>query len=85
MLQKASSFVYILKNSEVNIIHIYRLTIQDNWEHFNNGNVASVAPHIEIVTKPDIKSAEEVIAFSDKLRIIIRYTKISDCRLIKKA
>ena len=38
-------------------------------------------PLIEIVTKPHMSCAEEVLEFLDKLRLIIKYLKISDCKL----
>lgn len=36
---------------------------------------------IEIVSKPDIRSAEEAIAYMDKLKIIMTYLDISDCKM----
>jgi aspartyl-tRNA(Asn)/glutamyl-tRNA(Gln) amidotransferase subunit B len=38
-------------------------------------------PLIEIVTEPDISSAEEAKAFMQKLRSVILYTGISDCKM----
>ncbi len=38
-------------------------------------------PLIEIVSEPDIRSAEEAIAYFKKLRAIILYTGISDCKM----
>ncbi len=38
-------------------------------------------PLIEIVTKPDLSHAEEVIAFLEKLRLFIQYLGASDCKL----
>lgn len=37
-------------------------------------------PLIEIVSEPDIRSAEEASAYLEKLRAIILYTGISDCK-----
>lgn len=37
-------------------------------------------PLIEIVSEPDIRSAEEAIAYLEKLRSIIIYTGVSDCK-----
>ncbi|WP_058485617.1 Asp-tRNA(Asn)/Glu-tRNA(Gln) amidotransferase subunit GatB [Defluviitalea phaphyphila] len=56
--------------------------IHDEWEEcslvdFNRSGV----PLIEIVSKPDMRSAEEVIAYVDKLRLIIQYLGASDCKL----
>ena len=41
----------------------------------------SGVPLIEIVSEPDMRSAEEVIAYLDKLRLIIQYLGASDCKL----
>lgn len=38
-------------------------------------------PLIEIVSEPDLRSAEEVRAYLQKLRAIILYTGISDCKM----
>ena len=44
---------------------------------FNRSGV----PLIEIVSEPDMRSAEEVIAYLDKQRMIIQYLGASDCKL----
>ncbi|MCI9072649.1 MAG: Asp-tRNA(Asn)/Glu-tRNA(Gln) amidotransferase subunit GatB [Lachnospiraceae bacterium] len=41
----------------------------------------SGVPLIEIVTEPDMRSPREVIAFLEKLRLIIQYLGASDCKL----
>ncbi len=56
--------------------------VHDEWEEasivdFNRSGV----PLIEIVSEPDMRSAEEVIAYLDKLRLIIQYLGASDCKL----
>lgn len=56
--------------------------IHDEWDDcslvdYNRSGV----PLIEIVSEPDMRSAEEVIAYLDKLRLIIQYLGASDCRL----
>lgn len=38
-------------------------------------------PLIEIVSEPDMRSAEEVIAYLEKLRMLIQYIGASDCKL----
>ncbi len=56
--------------------------VHDEWEDcslvdFNRSGV----PLIEIVSEPDMRSAEEVIAYLDKLRMTIQYLGASDCKL----
>ncbi|MBF4692734.1 Asp-tRNA(Asn)/Glu-tRNA(Gln) amidotransferase subunit GatB [Fusibacter ferrireducens] len=38
-------------------------------------------PLVEIVSEPDMRSADEAIAYLKKLRSILLYTEISDCKL----
>ena len=56
--------------------------IHDEWEDcslvdYNRSGV----PLIEIVSEPDMRSAEEVIAYLEKLRCIMQYLGASDCKL----
>jgi len=46
---------------------------------FNRSGV----PLVEVVTKPEIYSSEEAIAYLKKLRQIIRYLNVSDCDMEK--
>ena len=41
----------------------------------------SGVPLIEIVSEPDMETAEEVIAYLEKLRMVCKYLEISDCKL----
>src|SRR5699024_8547790 len=41
----------------------------------------SGVPLVEIVSEPDMRSPEEVIAYLEKLRLLIQYLGISDCKL----
>lgn len=41
----------------------------------------SGVPLIEIVSEPDMRSADEVIAYLEKLRMTIQYLGASDCKL----
>ena len=41
----------------------------------------SGVPLIEIVSEPDMRNAEEVIAYLEKLRMMIQYLGASDCKL----
>lgn len=38
-------------------------------------------PLIEIVSDPDMRSAEEVVAYLEKLRLILQYLGVSDCKM----
>ena len=56
--------------------------IHDEWGDcslvdYNRSGV----PLIEIVSEPDMRSADEVIAYLEKLRLIIQYLGASDCKL----
>ncbi len=56
--------------------------IHDEWEDcslvdYNRSGV----PLIEIVSEPDMRSAQEVIAYLEKLRLMIQYLGASDCKL----
>lgn len=56
--------------------------IHDEWGEnslvdFNRSGV----PLIEIVSEPDMRTADEVIAYLEKLRLIIQYLGASDCKL----
>ncbi len=56
--------------------------IHDEWDDtslvdYNRSGV----PLVEIVSEPDMRSAEEVIAYLEKLRQIIQYLGASDCKL----
>lgn len=56
--------------------------IHDEWDDssmvdYNRSGV----PLIEIVSEPDMRCADEVIAYLDKLRLIIQYLGASDCKL----
>ena len=56
--------------------------VHDDWEpvslvDYNRSGV----PLIEIVSEPDMRSAKEVIAYLDKLRMMIQYLGASDCKM----
>ena len=56
--------------------------IHDEWDDcsyvdYNRSGV----PLIEIVSEPDMRSADEVIAYLEKLRMIVQYLGASDCKL----
>lgn len=54
--------------------------VHDDWSDtslvdFNRTSV----PLIEIVSQPDLRSAEEAIAYLDRLRTLLRFARVSDC------
>ena len=56
--------------------------IHDEWEDctlvdYNRGGV----PLIEIVSEPDMRNAKEVIAYLEKLKLILQYLGVSDCKM----
>lgn len=56
--------------------------VHDEWSDsslvdFNRSGV----PLIEIVSEPDMRSADEVIAYLEQLRTTLQYLKVSDCKL----
>lgn len=56
--------------------------IHDEWEDctlvdYNRCGV----PLLEIVSEPDFRSADEVIQYLEKLRAILQYTGVSDCKM----
>lgn len=56
--------------------------MHDQWEtgsliDYNRCGV----PLIEIVSEPDMRSAEEVRLFLEKLKAILEYTEVSDCKM----
>lgn len=56
--------------------------IHDDWEDctlvdYNRCGV----PLLEIVSEPDMRSADEVIAYLTKLKSILQYTGVSDCKM----
>ncbi|MBE6568151.1 MAG: Asp-tRNA(Asn)/Glu-tRNA(Gln) amidotransferase subunit GatB, partial [Ruminococcaceae bacterium] len=56
--------------------------VHDDWTDttlvdFNRTSV----PLIEIVSRPDLSSAEEVVAYLERLRDLLRFAKVSECRM----
>ncbi len=82
--------VEITVNGQKKIVRIHEIhmeedagkLVHDEWEDvslvdYNRSGV----PLIEIVSEPDMRSADEVIAYLEKLRLIIQYLGASDCKL----
>lgn len=72
------------KNVGIHEIHMEedagKLIHDEEGESLVDFNRSGV-PLIEIVSEPDMRSADEVIAYLDKLRLIIQYLGASDCKL----
>ena len=56
--------------------------VHDDWTDtslvdFNRTSV----PLIEIVSQPDLSSADEVVAYLERLRSLLRFAKVSECRM----
>lgn len=57
------------------LVHDYR--IDSSLVDFNRAGV----PLIEIVSQPDFRSSDEVIAYIEKLRELLSFAGVSDCRM----
>ncbi len=72
-----------VKSIEIERIHLEEdagKVIYKNNETLVDYNRSGV-PLIEIVTKPDFRSVEEVKAFLEQLRVVLMYNEISDCKM----
>lgn len=54
--------------------------IHENGQTFIDYNRGGV-PLIEIVSEPDIRTAEEAREYAEKLQLIMRYVGVSDCKM----
>ncbi|MCL2508116.1 MAG: Asp-tRNA(Asn)/Glu-tRNA(Gln) amidotransferase subunit GatB [Oscillospiraceae bacterium] len=55
------------------LVHSHGVSLAD----YNRGGV----PLVEIVSQPDFRSAEEVIVYLEKLRTLLSFAGVSDCRM----
>ena len=71
-------------------IGITRIHIEDdagklNHDEFSGGSLVDLnragVPLIEIVSEPDMRSSEEVEAYLRKLKSILEYIEVSDCKM----
>lgn len=85
-----NGYIDITVNDTVKRVRLTRIHIEedagklmhDEWEtgtlvDYNRCGV----PLIEIVTEPDIRSAEEAKAFFESLKSILEYTQVCDCKM----
>lgn len=79
-----------LDNGEKKKIGLTRIHIEDdagklNHDDFGGGSLVDLnragVPLIEIVSEPDMRSAEEVEAYLRKLKSILEYIEVSDCKM----
>lgn len=85
-----NGFVDINADGEEKKIRIHEIHMEEDAGkliHDENAALSYVdlnrsgVPLIEIVSEPDMRSAQEVIAYLEKLRTIIQYLGASDCKL----
>lgn len=72
------------KEVRINRIHIEEdagKLIHDAGDGTLADNNRCGVPLIEIVTEPDMRSAEEARAFAEKIKTILEYTEVSDCKM----
>lgn len=77
-------------NGEEKSIRINRIHLEEDAGKLVHDDVNRVSladynrcgiPLIEIVTEPDFHSADEVIAFMEKVRLLLQYAGICDCKM----
>ncbi len=75
------------KRKKINITRIHLEEDAGKLIHVEDEPISLVdynrtgVPLIEIVTEPDIRSAEEAVEFLKALKGILEYTEVSDCRM----
>lgn len=80
--------VDIKVNGEDKTIRINRIHLEEDAGKLTHEGGISLAdynrcgiPLIEIVTEPDFHSAEEVVAFFEKIKLLLLYAGICDCKM----
>lgn len=77
-------------NGEKKTIGITRIHIEEdagklNHDEFGGGALVDLnracVPLIEIVSEPDIRSSEEAKAYVEKIKAILEYLEVSDCKM----
>ena len=81
-IQTASGVEKTIRIHELHMEEDAGKLIHDEWDDcslvdYNRSGV----PLIEIVSEPDMRNAQEVIAYLEKLRLICQYLGVSDCKL----
>ena len=74
-----------VKNIRINRIHLEEDAGKLTHDDFNGVSLADYnrcgIPLIEIVTEPDISSAEEAKAFVEKVSLLLQYAGVCDCKM----
>ncbi|MCI2254999.1 Asp-tRNA(Asn)/Glu-tRNA(Gln) amidotransferase subunit GatB [Domibacillus sp. PGB-M46] len=83
-----NGWVEIEVNGETKRIGITRLHLEEDAGKLTHAGKHSLCdynrqgtPLVEIVSEPDIRTPEEAYAFLEKLKAIIQYTEVSDCKM----
>ncbi len=85
-----SGNVKINVNGEEKTIRINRIHLEEDAGKLVHDEVNRISladynrcgiPLIEIVTEPDFHSADEVIAFMEKVKLLLQYAGICDCKM----
>ena len=85
-----SGTVNINVNGEDKVIRINRIHLEEDAGKLVHDDVNRISladynrcgvPLIEIVTEPDFHSADEVIAFIEKIKLLLQYAGICDCKM----
>ncbi|WP_251554836.1 Asp-tRNA(Asn)/Glu-tRNA(Gln) amidotransferase subunit GatB [Neobacillus muris] len=81
-------WIEIEVNGYTKKIGITRIHLEEDAGKLNHGNGYSLVdfnrqgtPLIEIVSEPDIRTPDEAYAYLEKLKSIIQYTGVSDCKM----
>ena len=85
-----NGYVEIEVNGEKKKINLIRIHIEEdagklNHDPYGRGSLVDLnragVPLIEIVSAPDLRSIEEVDAYLKKLKSILEYIEVSDCKM----
>lgn len=83
-----NGYIEIEVNGKKKRIGITRLHLEEDagkLTHHEDGSLVDFnrvgTPLIEIVSEPDIRSPEEAYAYLEKLKAIMQYTGVSDCKM----
>ena len=86
----AHGHVDIVADGKEKTIGITRIHIEDDagklvHDNYTGGTLVDLnragVPLIEIVSEPDMRSAEEAVAYVEKLKGILEYIGVSDCKM----